>query len=119
MNKPEIDKLESLFLHRYQELCVSVASSDQSIPQQLREIEKLWKRQCKKWEISTLHQDELMDVLNKGLNGRVCIRNCDETGRAKASDLMMRFGDDAENTWPKYLLVPKDFAEKCLVLGMP
>ena len=118
MNKPEIDKLESLFLHRYQELCVSVASSDQSIPQQLREIEKLWKRYCKKWEISTLHQDELMDVLNKGLNGRVCIRNCDETGRAKASDLMMRFGDDAENTWPKYLLVPKDFAEKCLVLGM-
>jgi len=116
MNKPEIDKLESLFRHRYQELCVSAASGDQSVPEQLREIEKLWKRYCKKWEISPLYNDELIEAFNEGLKGRICIWNCDETGRAKARD---KYGCDDYKSWPRYLLVPKDFAEKCLILGMP
>ena len=86
----DTDKLEKLFDERYRSLG---AKPDNEI----------WVDYCDLHKIIMLHGEWLADTLNEGkMRGRVCIHNCEEIFH--------------ENVCP-WLLVPKKFAEKCLVLG--
>lgn len=92
----DTDKLEKLFKERYESL---VSKSD---PPSYRARYE-WLDYCDKHKIIMLHGEWLVDTLNEGkMRGRVCIHNCEVIFH--------------ENVCP-WLLVPKKFAEKCLVLG--
>lgn len=86
----ETGKLEDLFAEKYKKLG---ASPDNEI----------WVDYCDRHKIVMLHGDWLADTINSGgTKGKVCIHNCEEIFH--------------ENVCP-WLLVPKRFAEKALVLG--
>lgn len=87
------DKLEELFEARYKQLKAKFTKD---------ELDDFWVDYCDKHKIFMLHADWLRDELNRGLKGRICIHNCEEMFH--------------ENVCP-WLLVPKKFAERCLVLG--
>lgn len=86
------DKLEILFQERYKSLGAKPDDEDE-----------FWVGYCDKHKIIMLHGEWLADTLNEGkMKGRVCIINPEEVFH--------------ENVCP-WLLVPKKFAERCLVLG--
>lgn len=90
----DIDKLEEIFQRRYEELCVE---EDQN-PLENSSFYVDW---CDKHKIFMLEPDWLVDTLNDGgMKGKICIAS-PEDGYEK----------------PRWLLVPKKFAEKTLILG--
>lgn len=83
-------KLERLFDEKYKALN---ATPD----------DEVWVNYCDLHKIVMLHGEWLAETLNDGgMRGKVCIRNCEEIFH--------------ENVCP-WLLVPKKFAERALVLG--
>lgn len=87
-------KLEELFKERYESLTLGLT--------ELPRVDA-WVDYCDKHKIIMLHGEWLADTLNEGkMRGMVCIHNCEEIYH--------------ENVSP-WLLVPKKFAERCLVLG--
>lgn len=88
----DTDKLENLFEERYKSLVTNPNN-----------VNWVWTDYLDSHEIIMLHGEWLVETLNEGkMEGRVCIHNCEEIYH--------------ENVSP-WLLVPKKFAEKCLVLG--
>lgn len=89
----DIDKLEEIFAERYRKLCFE---EDQNP----LENESFYVDWCDKHKIIMLHPEWLVDTLNEGkMRGKVCISSPEE-------------GDSSP-----WLLVPKKFAERALILG--
>ena len=89
--KIDPEKLEKLFKEKFQKIMVP-GSPDATYER--------WIWYCDEHKIFMLHPEWLADTLNEGLKGRICIHNPEE-----------------QETASPWLLVPKKFAEKCLVLG--
>lgn len=90
----DTDKLERLFTERYR-LLQSKADGQR--------FNEFWVDYCDLHKIIMLHPEWIRETLNEGkMRGMVCIHNCEEMFH--------------ENVCP-WLLVPKKFAERCLVLG--
>lgn len=88
----DLDKLEDIFRKRYRELCRG---------EDFRVEEDFFVGWCDKHKIIMLHPEYLAEVLNDGaMKGRVCISS-PEQGRDP----------------PPWLLVPKKFAERAIILG--
>jgi hypothetical protein len=88
----DIDKLEHLFREKYKKL---VSSAEKSV-----DIDESWISYCDKHKIFLLHPHWMRESLNEGMKGRICVHNPEEF-------------DDAS----PWLLVPKKFAERALILG--
>ena len=93
----DADKLEKLFEEKYNQIW---SSRDRLFSEEAGR--ELWVNYCDEHDIFMLHPEWLRDTLNEGLKGRVCIQNCEENYH--------------ENVSP-WLLVPRKFAEKALILG--
>lgn len=88
----DIDKLEEIFEKRYRELCRG---------DDFRVNDDFYADWCDRHRVIMLHPEYLAEVLNEGkMRGRVCISS-PEQGKDPAP----------------WLLVPKKFAEKTLILG--
>jgi len=85
------DKLEELFSRRFNELWNSDFDGGE-----------FWVNYCDKYEILMLHPDWLRETLNEGLKDRICIHNPEQSYW------------DTSSPW---LLVPRKFAERVLILG--
>lgn len=89
------DKLEDLFKTRYEQLSPE-HDSGSDFPGEF------WVDYCDKHEIVMLHQEWLRDTINQGIKDKVCIHNCEEMFHENVCS---------------WLLVPKKFAERALILG--
>jgi hypothetical protein len=88
------DKLEELFMIRYEQLAPE-HDSGSDFPSEF------WVNYCDKHDIFMLHEDWLRDTLNNdGMKGKICIHNCEDDGNASP-----------------WLLVPRKFAERALAMG--
>jgi hypothetical protein len=87
----DTDKLEHLFQAKYKKLVVE-GNPDATYEN--------WFSYCDKYKIFMLHPEWLAETLNEGLKGRICIHTPEEDKEAAP-----------------WLLVPKKFAERALILG--
>ena len=89
------DKLETLFAERYEKLeGVLRRRLGRGLPSY-----EHWIDYCDEHKIEILHPEWLRETINQGVGDRICIHN----------------PEDSEG--PVWLLVPKEFAAKCLALG--
>jgi hypothetical protein len=88
----DIDKLEQLFRDKYEKLVSAAENSD--------EIYESWISYCDKHKVFLLHPEWMRESLNEGMKGRICIHTPEEDRNASP-----------------WLLVPKKFAERALILG--
>jgi hypothetical protein len=93
--KIDIEKLEELFRERYS--TIKVAGDPGATYDQ-------WLNYCDGYKILILHPDWLVETINEGLKGMVCIHSPECKG-------------DMPGEPSPWLLVPRKFAERCLVLG--
>lgn len=109
--KIDTDKLEELFKERYDKIRIEAGRDIERRPKmavQLAGVEDIfaaefWLNYCDEHDIIMLHPEWLADTLNEGkMRTRVCIANPEEMFH--------------ENVCP-WLLIPKKFAERCLILG--
>ena len=87
----DFDKLEQLFRDKYEKLVSAAEDSD--------EIYESWISYCDKHKVFLLHPEWMRESLNEGMKGRICIHTPE---------------DSLASPW---LLVPKKFAERVLILG--
>jgi hypothetical protein len=87
----DIEKLELLFKVKYESLVVD-ENPDATYEN--------WLVYCDSHKVLLLHPEWMRDTLNEGLKGRICIHTPEESRDASP-----------------WLLVPKKFAERALILG--
>lgn len=89
----DLDKLESMFEKKYQEICKN--SKDPN---------EIWVGYCDKHNVLLMHSEWVREEFNSPRKNMICIHNVEEKSNEYVCD---------------WLLVPKKFAEKALVLGLP
>lgn len=85
------DKLEKLFQKRHQELSLSTKNNPE-----------FWIDYCDKHKIIMMHSEWVREEINHPRKNMICIHNVEEKYHEYVCD---------------WLLVPKKFADKCLILG--
>jgi hypothetical protein len=87
----ELDKLELLFEKKHQDLSKNSKDSNEA-----------WVDYCDKYKIVMMHSEWVREEFNNPRKNMVCIHNVELKSNEYVCD---------------WLLVPKKFAEKCLILG--
>ena len=92
-----IEKLEKLFSIKYESVVTEPFQHEYILNQNNRVAgDHRWVDYCDKYKILIVHPEWIKETFNENRKNMICI-------------------DSPENNW--WLLVPKKFAEKCLVLG--
>ena len=105
----DIEKLERLFEERFLKFPEELQETTPSLPSRSIGTE-FWVDYCDKHKILMLHPEWLCETLNKGLGDRICIDNYEVKYLTDAGVI------DAHEGCP-WLLVPRKFAERALILG--
>lgn len=103
--KIDTENLEELFKERFDKIRIEAGRDIERRPKIAVDqfAGEFWVNYCDEHNIIMLHPEWLADTLNEGkMRARVCVANPEEMFH--------------ENVCP-WLLVPKKFAERCLVLG--
>lgn len=100
------DKLEKLFQKRHQELSLLIGDHVDRIRLDADSATKnnteFWVDYCDKHKIIMMHSEWVREEFNHPRKNMICIHNVEEKYHEYVCD---------------WLLVPKKFAEKCLILG--
>ena len=107
----KLDKIRKMFADRYGSLVGSIWSGIGPSEPFQRKVDEEWAEYLNGLDCTVLGEQEILDdfknIVNHSAQGRICISLEEETKTFGGGSL--------QHGW--YILVPKDLAEKALVLG--